>query len=156
MKPFKFPLESLRVLRQQKENIAQQLYANALTVCRRAETQLQAAVTELTEGWESFNRDMAQGVAAGKITGTRTWWMVLEIRRNECKAALDEAHRTASAAFQAMLAAVRDREALDRFYEKSRLAYNRESQREEQKNFDEMAVQSGGMNSRLQLAGCEN
>lgn len=156
MKPFRFPLESLRVLRQQKENVAQQQYANALTACGVAETQLLAAVAEQAASWQAFNGDIAHGLPAGKITETRTWWLVLEIRRNERKAALDAAHRAASAAFQLMLAAVRDREAMDRFHDKSQLAHQRAVQREEQKNFDEMAVQASGANSLFQLAGQAN
>lgn len=156
MKPFRFPLESLRVLRKQKENLAQQHYANALTACDRAETDLQKTVAELTAGWDSLSQELANGIVAGKIIGTRTWWLVLEIRRNEHKAALDEAHHAAGKAFQEMLAAVRDREALDRFHDKSRRAHDCEAQREEQKNFDEMAVQSSGANRLLQLAGHGN
>jgi flagellar export protein FliJ len=153
MKPFRFPLESLRVLRKQKENLAQQHYANALAACGRAETQLQAAVTELAAGRDSASRELANGTAAGKITETRAWCSVLELRRNERQAALDETRRASAKAFQAMLAAVREREALDSFYDKSRRAHDREVQREEQKNFDEMAVQSHGASGLLQFAG---
>jgi flagellar export protein FliJ len=153
MKPFRFPLESLRVLRTQKENLAQQHYANALAACGRAETQLQSATTELTAFWDSFSRELANGIAAGKIKETRAWCSVLELRRNERKAALDETRRASAKAFQEMLAAVREREALDRFHDKSRRAHDREVQREEQKNFDEMAVQSHGANQLLQFAG---
>ncbi len=156
MKPFRFPLESLRVLRKQKESSAQQLYAISLTACGRAETQLQAAAAELAAGQDSLVRELASGVAAGKLMGARTWCTVLEIRRNECAAALEEAHRASEMAFQEMLAAVREREALDHFYDKSRRVHDREAQREEQNMFDEMAVQSGGANSLLHLAGHEN
>ena len=156
MKPFRFPLESLRVLRKQKENVAQQHYADALADCGRAELHLQAAVAELTAGWDSLRHELVHGATAGEITGKRTGCLVLETRRDARKAALAEAHRAAEAAFQEMLAAVRDREALDRFHDKSRRAHDREVQRAEQKNFDEMAVQSSGANSLLQLAGHEN
>jgi flagellar export protein FliJ len=153
MKPFRFPLESLRVLRTQQENLAQQHYANALAVCGRAETQLKSAATVLTSFWDSFSRELVNGIAAGKIKETRAWCVVLELRKNECKAAFDEMRRASAKAFQEMLAAVREREALDRFRDKSRRAHDREVQREEQKNFDEMAVQSHGVNQLLQFAG---
>jgi flagellar export protein FliJ len=156
MKPFRFPLESLRVLRQQKEGIAQRHYAKMLAAGDLAETHLQAAVAELAAGWNSLVHELANGAAAGEITGGRMWCMVLELRRNERQAALEEARRAAAKAFQEMLAAVREREALDHFHDKSRRAHDREVQREEQKNFDEMAVQSSGANSLLQLAGHEN
>jgi len=149
MKPFRFPLESLRVLRKQKENIAQQHYANALATCGRAELQLQEAVAGLIAGWNSLNLELAHGIVAGKVNETRGWCKALEIHCNERKTARDETRRAAEKVFQEMLAAVRDREALDRFHDKSRRAHDRESQREEQKNFDEMAVQSSGANSLL-------
>jgi flagellar export protein FliJ len=156
MKPFRFPLESLRVLRKQKENTAQQHYANALAACGRAEVQLQEAVAELIAGWNSLNLELANGILVGKATEMRAWCKVLEIRCNERKTARDETRRAAEKAFREMLAAVRDREALDRFHDKSRRAHDRETQRDEQKNFDEMAVQSSGSNRLLQLAGRRN
>ena len=55
-----------------------------------------------------------------------------------------------------MIAATRDREGLDRFYDKALLAHDREMQREEQKKFDEMAVQSNGERGLLQFAGFNN
>jgi flagellar export protein FliJ len=143
MKPFRFPLESLRVLRKQREHDAQLRYARALASCDTAAEQLQAAVAALTAGWEALVAELAGGTTAAKILGTRTWCTVLEIRRNERRAALDEARRAAESAFQQMVAAARDREALDRFFDRSRRAHELTARREEQKHFDEMAVQLG-------------
>ena len=50
MKEFTFPLESLRVLRKQKERAAQQRYAKSLAACKKAETQLLDAAVELEAG----------------------------------------------------------------------------------------------------------
>ncbi len=155
MKRFKFPLEPLRVLRQQKERAAQQRYAKALAVCKKAETQLQGAAAELETGWGSLGRELNASVAAGRLVHLRTWCTVLEIRWHERKAALAEARRVADLAFQEMVAAMRDREGLDRFHDRARLAYDLEVQRAEQKNFDEMAVQSGESRGLLQFAGYE-
>ena len=43
MKPFRFPLQSLRVLREQKEREAQQRFADAMRACEEAAFQLQEA-----------------------------------------------------------------------------------------------------------------
>jgi flagellar biosynthesis chaperone FliJ len=67
--------------------------------------------------------------------------VVLEVRCHESEAALVEARRDAGVAFQALTLAMREREALDRFHEKSRRAWVHESQCAEQKIFDELAVQ---------------
>ncbi len=156
MNPFKFSLESLRTLRKQKERVAQQHYARALTACDAAAAQLADADRELTGAWESLVRELGGGAAAAKIQGRRAWCAALESRRNGCQAALDEACRAAETAFREMLAAARDREALDRFCEKSRRAHALGVQREEQKMFDELAVQKRGVDGLLQLAGHEN
>jgi flagellar export protein FliJ len=155
MTRFKFPLESLRVLREQKERAAQQRYARALMVCSKAENQLQSALVELEAGWNSTSRELAAGVAITRFANLRTWCMLLEIRWNERKAALAEARRIAELAFQEMISATRDREGLDRFHDKARRAHEHEMLREEQKNFDEMAVQSSVAPGLLQFSGHE-
>jgi flagellar export protein FliJ len=156
MKLFKFPLESLRTLRKQKERVAQQHYARALAVCDAAAAKLQSANQELSGAWDALLRELGCGVAAGKIQGLRTWCTALEARRNEFQAAVDEARCAAGTALREMIAAARDREALDRFCAKSRRAHERNVQREEQKNFDELAVQMSGTNRLLHLAGHES
>jgi flagellar export protein FliJ len=156
MKLFKFPLESLRTLRKQKERIAQQRYARALAICDAAGEQLQSADRELATAWEQLVIEVSEGAAAAQILGRHNWCATLETRRNELQAVLDEARRAAETALQEMFAAVRDREALDRFCNRSRRAHARAAQREEQKNFDEMAVQMNGTNGLLQLAGYKN
>ena len=156
MKLFKFPLESLRTLRKQKEHVAQQRYARALAACDAAGAQLQSTDRELVAAWEQLVIEMSEGAAAAQILGRRTWCTTLESKRSGLQAALDEAHRAAAAALQELVAAARNREALDRFCDKSRREHERDVQREEQKNFDEMAVQMNGANSLLQLAGYEN
>jgi flagellar biosynthesis chaperone FliJ len=65
----------------------------------------------------------------------------LEIRFHECEATLAQARNAATEAFNFMCAARRDREALDRFHEKSRAAWQRLCQQAEQKLLDELAVQ---------------
>jgi flagellar export protein FliJ len=153
MKLFKFPLESLRTLRKQKERVAQQHYARALAACEAAAEQLRGANRELVAAWEMLVIELTDGAAAAQIMGRHAWCATLEARRNELQAALDEAHRAAGTAFREMVVAARDREALDRFCNKSRRAHERGVQQEEQKNFDEMAVQMSGANGLLQLAG---
>ena len=156
MKPFKFPLESLRTLRKQKEQAAQQQYASALAAFTEAETRLQESEVKLTEAWQLLMREMGAGATAAKIMGLRGWCVAKEARRKECQSALDEARRAAEEALNEMLLAAREREALDRFCDKALRAHELASQREEQKNLDEIAVQRSGFGSLLQLAGQQN
>jgi flagellar export protein FliJ len=156
MKKFIFPLESLRTLRKQREHAAQQRYAKALAACDQAAKQLDEVARELAGSWDTLVGELARGVTAQTVMSLRTWCTVLEIRRNERRAALEEARRLADAAFREMVSAARERESLDRFFEKSQTAHERALQQEEQKNFDEMAVQMSSMNSPMQLAGREH
>jgi len=141
MKAFSFSLESLRTLRKQREHAAQQGYARALVVCDGATRLLQLAEQELKSGHALLAAELKNGVAAGRILNLQTWCTVLEIRRNQCAAALEEARQNANHAFRVMTDAARDREALDHFHDKSRRLWQRAFQAEEQKLFDELAVQ---------------
>lgn len=141
MRAFRFPLASLRTLRQQRERTAQQRYARALVVCDGAGRVLQLAEEELRAGHTLLVGELKAGAAAGRIVSLRTWCAVLEIRRNECAAALAEARRHADDTFRLMTAAVREREALDRFHDKAQHLWQRAFHADEQKLFDELAVQ---------------
>ena len=141
MKAFTFPLESLRTLRKQREQAAQQRYARTLVLCDGAARVLQLAEEELKAGHAMLMGELEAGATADRIINLRTWCTVLEIRRNECAAALAEAKRNANDAFRAMTAAAREREALDRFHGKSHAHWQRAVHAEEQKMFDELAVQ---------------
>ena len=77
MKRFKFPLESLRVLRKQKERAAQQRYARALAVCKKAEISIAKRGRELEAGWSSLGGELNASVAASRLCicarGARCW-----------------------------------------------------------------------------------
>jgi len=143
MKTFHFPLEPLRVLRRQKERAALQRYARSLSVCDSAAAQLEKATTELASARELLARELNTGVSAAKMMNLRTWSMALEIHQHERKAALAEARRISQLAFQEMNAARRDREGLDRFYDKARRVHAQQMFRAEQKGLDELAMLAG-------------
>lgn len=144
MKAFRFPLESLRTLRQQREQATQQHYARTLTLCDGAARVLQLAEMELLTGHALLQSELATGASAARIINLQTWCKVLELRRNECAAVLQAARTEASEAFRALTAAARDREALDKFHEKSLRAWERTLLSAEQKMFDELAIQNAG------------
>ncbi len=158
MKPFRFPLQSIRVLREQKEQVAQQHFAEALRACEEAVFQLQAASDELAAGWTSLCEELSTGVAATRLLRTRAWCNVLELRQKERARALQIARRATDAAWREMMLASRDRETLDRHHDKCRRAYDREAQREEQKRLDEVGVRravASGLVSGLRRIGKE-
>jgi len=140
MKPFRFPLQSIRVLRERKEQVAQQRFAQAMLACEEAAFQLQAASDALAAGWNSLCEELSTGVIATRLARTRAWCSVLEQRQKERSAALQQARRLMDSAWREMMLATRDREALDRFHDKCRRAHDRETQREDQKQLDEVGV----------------
>jgi flagellar export protein FliJ len=140
MKRFRFPLQSIRVLREHRERDAQQGFAAAMRACEEATFQLQIASEELAAGWTALCEELSDGVTATKLLRTRAWCNVLELRQKERAATLQAARRAMDAAWRDMMIATRDREALDRYHERRRRAYQRDLQREEQKGLDEVGV----------------
>jgi flagellar export protein FliJ len=153
MKPFQFSLESLLVLRRQKEQTAQQRYARMLTDCEEAKLKLQRAATELAGGRTALSHELGLGVTAGRLSALRAWCQALESRWETSRTTLDETRRSAALAFREMVAAARGRETLDRFHDKQKLAHTRAVHREEQKTLDELAVQMSGADGPLQFRG---
>src|SRR5450759_3960676 len=120
MKTFRFPLQSLRVLREQKERTAQKSYADALRACEEAAARVKTAGDELSAGWTTLGKELSFGVTAMQLLRTRAWCNVLELRLKERTGLLEKARLAVDAVWHEMLGATRDREALDRYYKKTR------------------------------------
>lgn len=140
MKPFRFSLQPIRVIREQKEQKAQKAFGDAMRLYDDAAFQLQTASDELVAGWNALCREMGSGVHASQLTKTRAWCNVLELRQKERAEALQRAKRAMEAAMQQMLLATRDREAIDNYHDKRRSEYERDVQRHEQKELDELGL----------------
>jgi len=143
MKTFRFPLQSLRVLREQKEQVAQKRFADALRACEEAAAQVKAASEELSACWGTLSRELTAGVAALDLLRTRAWCNVLELRLKERAGLLEKARLAVDAVWRDMMLATRDREGLDRYHHKKRRAYDRKVRAEEQKALDELGVRIG-------------
>jgi flagellar export protein FliJ len=151
MKPFRFSLQPLRVLREQKEQTAQQRYAEALRVCETAAERVRIASNELAANWKLLRDTMSAGVTGLDLLRTRAWCNVLELRLKERTGILEKARLAVDAVWREMMNATRDREALDHYYDKCRRAHDRVTQREEQKRLDELALRPGRTPSVLRV-----
>jgi flagellar export protein FliJ len=140
MKPFRFRLQSIRTLREQKERDAQRWFGDAMRLCEEAAIQLQAASEELAAGWTALCEELSVGVTATRLLRTRAWCNVLELRQKERRAALLDAQRAMDDAWRVMMLATRDRQAMDRYHDKCRHAHERLAQREQQKVLDELGL----------------
>ena len=140
MKPFQFTLQSIQVLRQQKERAAQQRFAAALRACEDAAAQLQAASADLSACWTTLRDRMSAGVDGTELLRARAWCNVLELKVKERASALEIARLSVDAVWNEMMQATRDREILDRYRDKRKSAHEAAMRREEQKTLDELAI----------------
>lgn len=141
MKPFRFTLQPIRVLHEQREQLAQKRYAEALRSCELAAGRVRQASENLNEAWHVLQKDLADGVTGTQLLRSRAWCNVLELRLKDRAREMESARLSTDALLQELMSATRQRESLDRFHDKQRRAYDREVQRAEQSALDEMAVQ---------------
>lgn len=139
MKPFHFTLESVRIVRQRHEQDAMDLYARTLLMRQQAVERLEAVQQLLRAGWQELRQLMARGCQAANAARMHEYHRSLEKRRDECVAALGVAERRVNAAFQAMIAARREREVVDKCFDKQKARHQREQVRVEQKFLDDLA-----------------
>lgn len=142
MKPFRFTLQPVRLLRERKEQTAQQNYANKLRAHESATAQLQQANRDLATAWDALCQELTHGSPAATLRRARAWCAALESRQQEHAAHLQQARRELEAASHELLNATRERQALDRLHDKHRDAHQREWLREEQKLLDEMGLRT--------------
>lgn len=141
MKSFRFSLQSVRVIRERKEQVAQKAYADALRSHEAAVNQLQRASDALAQAWEVSCRQLSSGANAAELRRSRAWCNTLENQQKERAADLQQAKYALDAATRELMKTARDRQAMDSLYDKSRRTYDRNAQREEQKRLDEMGLQ---------------
>lgn len=152
MKAFRFSLQSVRVIRERKEQVAQQNYAAALRAHEAAAENLQRALAALTAAWRAAGQQLAAGANAAELRRAKSWCDSLEHGQKACAQELQSAKYALELASRELMAAARERQAMDSLHDKSRRAYDREAQREEQKRLDEMGLQiataGGGLRGR--------
>jgi flagellar export protein FliJ len=139
MKAFRFTLEAVRIVRQRHEQETMEHYAQALLVRQQATARLEEIQQELSAAWQDLRTRLAGGCSAGEAHQAQTYRQTLEKRREDCVTALGAAERRVNAALQAMLAARRQREVVDKFLEKQKARFGREMSRLEQKAMDDLA-----------------
>lgn len=145
MKPFRFSLQVLRTIREQKEQLALQRYAVALRQAEEAAQRVTAHQAKMSSCWALLQKLLTTGSAFDEVNRVQSYNQFLQERHLELERARHDAEQRAEKAGQEMRVAMRDREALDKFREKQRRAYDLEAQREEQKQLDEMAGRRTGL-----------
>lgn len=139
MKRFRFALEPVLTLREQKEQQAQQGYARAVRACEEIASRLQALRLEMEACWMFLREELIAGTSALALAHTRAFVCALEEREKKLLAELQAAREKVQQAWQALLAATRDHDALENFRNKLFRSHQRDVGRAEQKFLDELA-----------------
>ncbi len=140
MKPFRFKLQAVHTLRVRQERDTMQKYAEALLQRKLAMEKVNAIGREIAAAWTELRTELAEGCAAARILRMQAFCTSLEVRRTEANVVLQGAERAVNQAMQRMLAARQQREVVDKYQEGERSRYDRELQRLEQKELDELAL----------------
>lgn len=138
MKRFSFSLQSLRTLREQKEQLAQQRYAEAVRAVSAVERRVAETLAELESCWSWLRQQLTAEAFARRLESTHAYCAVLGTRWKREEAELRAEQVRLNEAWEAMMQATRDRETLDRCYERKRRTYDRLARQEEQKTMDEV------------------
>jgi flagellar export protein FliJ len=139
MKAFHFTLEAVRTVRERAEQAAMEQYAQALVAREQASQRLNAAQDKLKAVGQEIRVLLAGGCAASKVAQAHDCHRSLQQKLNECVAALGLAECQVNVALNAMLAARRQREIVDKFYDQQKTRHRREQLRGEQKVLDDLA-----------------
>jgi flagellar export protein FliJ len=142
MKPLRFTLQPLRVLREQKEQAAQKRYATAIAAVEQAEQNLREGNAKLANAWTELCEEVSAGAPNHKVQRLRQWCAELERRCGQLTTAAKKAQHTLNDANLEMMLAICDRQVLDRLYEKYRRTHARRAQHAEQKQLDEMGLRN--------------
>jgi flagellar export protein FliJ len=137
MKRFTFPLESLRLLRKQKEEHALQVCAEATRRAQAVVHRLEALRAEQEQHRQAARRQIDTGAEARDLAQTAAFLRTVVEQETRLAAELRTAEAQVQQARQALSRATRDHDALQYYREKLHHAYCAQEARQEQKALDE-------------------
>jgi flagellar FliJ protein len=140
-RPFTFRLERVRAVRERLEDQAKEDLATSLSQRLRGEAMLRAATDELTAARETRVETLTGGVANGTDLVAAQAYLEHAQRTREARALeLDRRETEVAARRQALAAAARERQVLERLKERRREDHVRESERRAGAAIDELAL----------------
>ncbi|HEY1171660.1 MAG TPA: flagellar export protein FliJ [Verrucomicrobiae bacterium] len=152
MKPFRFSLAALRTLRERQEKSAQEKLASTMIGRQRAAEALNALDRELTAARLDWQQHAAAGCAAAQLAQQQMHCAWLDTRCRQAEQALSNAERAVQSARNELVHAQRERELLERLYERQKIAFDRALSLAEQKELDDLVSGRFGLNTLRQLA----
>lgn len=139
MKTFHFTLEAVRTVRERHEQAAMEQYAHALAAREQAARRVNDTREKLNAVAREIRALLAGNFAASRAAQAQDSHRALQQQLNECVAALGLAECQVNVAQNALLAARRQREIVDKFHDKQKTRHQREQLRGEQKVLDDLA-----------------
>lgn len=139
MKRFRFSLQALRTLRQHQEQRALKQFGLAIAARAQATRDLEEVRRHCDAGWQASRQSMRAGVTAAQLVRLGAYCRTMEQLQRQSEANLRRAQRTVDERWEKLLTIRQQREAVDKYYQRLRGAYERQLSREEQKALDDMA-----------------
>jgi flagellar export protein FliJ len=139
MKPFRFTLEAVQIVRGRATNEALEKYARALKLRTNAEGELARAEAELRAHLQEWRDTMLKSFSPSEMLQNQHARTELEARRNEKVKALRDAAQAANKAQAAFQLARQKSDVVERFHERQRHEFNLAVLKEEQHLLDELA-----------------
>lgn len=145
MKRFRFNLTAVRQLRELQEEKAQKAHGDAMRQRNEAAQRLNDADNNLKRTHEALRSRMGpggRGIPASELHQAQGWFAVLQERRKQLVADLEQQQRILEQRHGELKLAMRRREAMDRVFHKQLTAHRRAVESEEQKQLDELAARA--------------
>jgi flagellar FliJ protein len=139
MKAFRFSLQAILTLREEREQEAQRHYARKLRAAEVINTALEAVVQQLLLLGTEQNSRLQNGMPASDLERLGNYRILLDERRARLNQDLALARQAADQAQAALLKATQDRQALEDYRKKLHRTYDYALARDEQKLLDDLA-----------------
>jgi flagellar export protein FliJ len=140
MKPFVFRAQAAVDLRQREYDEARRVLARASLDLRAAHDVWSESRDRQTEARAQWTREMTQTIDPARAQWYRFWIVRLEHEQGVCARAVSAGEREVALATHACQATRQRLEALERFRDKARQAWERAAAADEQKQIDALAT----------------
>jgi flagellar export protein FliJ len=140
VKPFTFRAQAAIDLRRREYDEARRVLARSSLDLRAAQDVLGEANARYAGAHEQWGREMTQGIDAARSQWYRFWIVRLEHERAVCAHAVSARERDVALASAVCVKTRQRLEALERFRDKARHAWERAAAAEEQKQIDALAT----------------
>lgn len=139
MKSFRFPLEAILTLREEREQEAQRGYAARLRAVESVNRGIAATRDELTTLAGEHRARAERGAQAVDLRRSDRYRRVLDDRLRRLEKELAAARQAAERAWRTLLKATQDRQALEKYRQKLHRLHDYAVGREEQRLLDDLS-----------------